>query len=94
MSNGPDPALVYDWFTWWGVLFVAACVAAVWVTAYILTPKTEPKHVVGWGVEYENVPVSPCAPHGHRYVAQPVTWRCSHCGDERTPEGAYDQDAA
>jgi len=86
MSDGPDPALLNDWFTWAGVLFVAACVAAVWVTAYILTPKPDPVPVV--------VPVSPCAPHGHRYVAQPVTWRCAHCGDERTPEGAYDQDAA
>ena len=86
MSNGPDPAMVSDWFTWGGVLFVAAAIAVVWVTVYILTPKPAPVPV--------SFPVSPCAPHGHRYVAQPVTWRCATCGDERTPEGAYDQDAA
>lgn len=86
MSNGPDPALLNDWFTWGGVLFVAACVAVVWVTAYILTPKPAPVTVP--------VPVSPCAPHGHSYVAQPVTWRCAHCGDERVAEEVYDQAVA
>ena len=86
MSNGPDPGMVSDWFTWGGVLFVAACVVLVWVTVYILTPKPAPAPV--------SFPVSPCAPHGHRYVAQPVTWRCATCGDERTPEGVYDQSAA
>ena len=85
MSNGPDPAMVSDWFTWGGVL-VVVLVVLVWVTVYILTPKPAPVTVP--------VPVSPCAPHGHRYVAQPVTWRCATCGDTRAPEGAYDQDAA
>lgn len=88
MSNGPDPALVSDWFTWGGVLFVVGCAALfVWVTAFILTPKRAPFVAVSY-------PVSPCAPHGHSYVAQPVTYRCPHCGDERTAEEVYDQEFA
>ena len=85
MSNGPDPALLNDWFTWGGVLLVVGC-AVVWVVVGFLTPKRQPAPVV--------VPVSPCALHGHSYVAQPVTWRCCHCGDERKAEGVYDQNHA
>jgi len=87
MSEGPDPAMVADWFTWGGVLFVAAIVVLVWVTVYILTPKRPPAPVA------VSFPVSPCAPHGHRYVAQPVTWRCATCGDERVVE-LYEENVA
>jgi hypothetical protein len=86
MSNGPDPAMVSDWFTWGGVLFMVACVVLVWLTWFILTPQPDPVPV--------SYPVSPCAPHGHQYRAQPVTWRCAHCGDERVAEEVYDQNAA
>jgi hypothetical protein len=86
VSNGPDPALLNDWFTWGGVLFVVALVILVWITVYMLTPKPAPVAV--------SYPVSPCAPHGHAYVSQPVVWRCAHCADERVADDVYDQNAA
>jgi len=87
MSNGPDPALVSDWFTWPFVIGVVWLVFLAWLTLVILLPRERyPVATV--------YPVSPCAPHGHRYVAQPVTWRCQHCGDVRVAEEAYDQNVA
>jgi hypothetical protein len=91
MSNGPDPAMVNDWFTWPFVFGCVFLVFLVWLTLVILLPR---ERIVSRAVEPAPIPVSPCAPHGHRYVAQPVTWRCATCGDERTPEGVYDQSAA
>jgi len=49
-------------------------------------------HVVGWGIEYEDVPVSPCVNSGHAYRAQPSVWRCVNCGDERVTEAVFDQE--
>jgi len=91
MSNGPDPALLNDWFTTPFVLGVVWLVVLVWLTLVILLPR---ERIVSRADELAPIPVSPCAPHGHRYVAQPVTWRCAHCGDTRVAEGVYDQDAA
>ena len=91
MSNGPAPGLLNDWFTTPFVLGVVWLVVLVWLTLVILLPRERITSRANAAVSF---PVSPCAPHGHRYVAQPVTWRCATCGDERTPEGAYDQDAA
>jgi len=64
-------------------------VLLAWLTVLILRflPEDEPSFTVSY-------PVSPCAPHGHSYAAQPVTWRCVHCGDERVAEEVYDQNAA
>ena len=83
--------MVYDWFTWPFVFGCVFLVFLVWLTLVILLPRERYPKADPVPVSF---PVSPCAPHGHRYVAQPVTWRCATCGDERTPEGAYDQDAA
>ena len=78
MSAGPDPAMINDWFTWGGVLFVAVCVLVVWGFVLLLTPKRRVPVLAP-------VRVSPCVARGHSYVTQPVRWRCVHCGDERTP---------
>jgi len=83
MSKGPDPAMVADWFTWGGVLFVAVCVGVVWVVVFLLTPKRRVPVLAP-------APAHPCALHGHTYRAQPVVWRCVHCSDERVPtDSAY-----
>ena len=87
MSKGPDPAMVSDWFTWGAVLLVVGC-AVVWVVVGFLTPHRQLAPVTA------PVPVSPCALRGHSYVAQPVMWRCAHCGDERKAERVYDQNHA
>jgi hypothetical protein len=90
-SVGPAPGLVLDWITpdvFWGFLFLVALIGMawwlLWVSVYPL-PDPSPAPVAA---------VHPCAPHGHQYRAQPVTWRCATCGDERTPEGVYDQEHA
>jgi hypothetical protein len=90
-TAGPAPGLVLDWVTpdaFWGFLFCVALAGMAWwlvrVSAYPLQD-VAPAPVV---------PAHPCAPHGHQYRAQPVTWRCVHCGDERTTDGVYDQEHA
>jgi hypothetical protein len=62
---------------------------ACWVVAFVAWLLTAPQVNAD---EPAPVPAHPCAPQGHRYVAQPVTWRCVECGDERTTEGVYDQE--
>ena len=60
----------------------------VWLTLVILAPRERYPHSTTAPASY---PVSPCAPRGHYYVSQPVTWRCQHCGDKRVAEEVYDQ---
>jgi len=62
-----------------------------WVVGFVAWLLTAPQVCAD---EPASVPVSPCVNTGHAYRAQPVTWRCVHCGDERVSEGVFDQEHA